>query len=805
MILTPDDLSEPERCLWQAASAGTLVDLQPDQPDADVAQRASWSDRYAIRAELLVELLTDAKTPPGTPRARAVKLRGARITGPLDLRAATLICPLELRHCYFEEPVSLQQAQAPAIRLSGCHVSKLAAAELETRDSLVLNEGFTATGEVSLAGARVGGQLYCDNARLHNPDGQALFADGLTVRLNMLCRGLASEGVVRLPDARIGMTVEFDGATLVNPSGKALSADRLRVGGSLYCRHGFTAKGEMRLPGARIDGEVSFEGATLSCPDGWALTADGLGVGGSMYCGEGLEPSEEPFAADGEVALAAAHIAGQLSLRGARLDNPKGRALSADELVVDRGMDCTRCTAHGEVRLYDARVGGTLYFTAATLAGPGKPAGEALSADRLTVEGSMFCADGFHAQGRLSLGGAHIGRQLVLDGACLESADGSALSAASLTVGQDMTCGVSGNDEKFTANGGISLVGARIGGDLRFIGAKLTHPGRDKLALLADGITIEQNMWFGNGSTANGEVALVGARIGGRLAFWDVTLDNQGGRALSGDGVIVERVLDCGKGFTAKGEVRLPRARISEHLAFEGASLDNGNKKALYLQDLSAPTLYLTFGYPPVGEVDLVGAHVRFLVDEQDSWPAAVRLRGFTYDSIHTKKDKEDVGVRARLGWLKRDSDGFVPQPYEQLAAAYRREGDEQAARRVAVAKQWRRRQSLNPWNWLLYATVGYGYRTWLAGLWLLALLLVGTWMFNSAYPAGMLPAKSPPLAFHPLIYTADLLLPIVDLGEQSAWRPQGEALIWSWVLIAAGWLLTTAAVAGLAGVFKRD
>jgi hypothetical protein len=84
-------------------------------------------------------------------------------------------------------------------------------------------------------------------------------------------------------------------------------------------------------------------------------------------------------------------------------------------------------------------------------------------------------------------------------------------------------------------------------------------------------------------------------------------------------------------------------------------------------------------------------------------------------------------------------------------------------------------------------------------------LLLVGTWVFDRAHPASMLPAKQPSPPFHAVVYTLDVLLPIVDLGQQSAWLPQGTALRWSWVLIGTGWVLTTAVVAGLAGILKRD
>ena len=48
-------------------------------------------------------------------------------------------------------------------------------------------------------------------------------------------------------------------------------------------------------------------------------------------------------------------------------------------------------------------------------------------------------------------------------------------------------------------------------------------------------------------------------------------------------------------------------------------------------------------------------------------------------------------------------------------------------------------------------------------------------------------------------------MLPIVNLGQKNAWQPQGAALYWSWALTGAGWVLTTAVVAGLAGILKRD
>jgi hypothetical protein len=103
--------------------------------------------------------------------------------------------------------------------------------------------------------------------------------------------------------------------------------------------------------------------------------------------------------------------------------------------------------------------------------------------------------------------------------------------------------------------------------------------------------------------------------------------------------------------------------------------------------------------------------------DEKRTWPEQLRLEGFVYDSI-----KAPDAIKDRLrSWLPRT--GYLPQPYEQLAGTYRREGNEQAARMVAIGKQRARRADIRGWtHWpsrawsvLLRYTIGYGHRPMLA------------------------------------------------------------------------------------------
>jgi hypothetical protein len=220
---------DPEQALRQAIATGALVDLRTGQHEADdPARGATWEEPRTVHAELLAELLT--QPVEGERRPRALRLAGARITGALDLEGAELVCSLLLHGCWFEEPVILAEAQAVAVRLPGCQVPALQAAQLVTRGNLELGEGFTAHPEVRLLGAHIGGHLNLSGATLANPDGPALTGDQLTVEQGMFCReGFTTQGEVRLLGAHIGGSLDFSQAALANPDGPALNADGLAV------------------------------------------------------------------------------------------------------------------------------------------------------------------------------------------------------------------------------------------------------------------------------------------------------------------------------------------------------------------------------------------------------------------------------------------------------------------------------------------------------------------------------------------------------------------------------------------------
>jgi hypothetical protein len=226
----------------------------------------------------------------------------------------------------------------------------------------------------------------------------------------------------------------------------------------------------------------------------------------------------------------------------------------------------------------------------------------------------------------------------------------------------------------------------------------------------------------------------------------------------------------------------------------------------LYLSLLHAEELDLRAAQPVSGGIRLRNAQVGTLDDDPAVWPGTIMLNGFTYDSIRPRQGGL-VPVAERLRWLDRDTVGYQPQPYEQLAAFYRRNGHEDEARRVLLVKQRRRRGTLRPpekaFGYLLDWTVGYGYRPWLAAIWLAALLAVGTAVFTAHQPHPLQGGPVPP--FNAFIYTVDLLIPIGAFGMRNAYAQTGPAQWIAYALIAAGWILATAVIAGVTRAVGRN
>ena len=502
---------------------------------------------------------------------------------------------------------------------------------------------------------------------------------------------------------------------------------------------------------------------------------------------------------DGTLDLRSLSVGTHLSLEDTTVRPAPGEAgVTAQSVAVDESLEATGLDCAGAVHLSNARVQDALVLREATISGPTS----ALQMSELTVGGGLYLGRGFSCTGMVNLCGASIGASVELLDATL-TGPGAGPGEFALHLGCAQIGGDIQAERGLVVDGPITLADTSVRGSVVLNGARLSHPSGTALA--AGRIHIGGDLDCQGGLTAHGTVDLCDARIGGslQLAAAELTAPDDSASALSANGIDVGGVAHLGRGFTAHGRIGISDATIHSYLSFSGAVLDTeAAEDALICRATTASALDLRFRDAPRGLVDLSRTKAVLLRDDPETWPASLILDGTVYDILRPTLHAEE-----RLPWLERDPDGFTPQPYEQLALVYQRHGWDAAARSVLVAKQRSLRPTLAPparlWSLLQDATVGYGYRP-LRAVWLLVcLLLVGSTLFAARHPAPV--GGGPYPRFQPVIYTLDLLLPLVDLGQERAYEPSG---IMQWVgivLIGTGWLLATTVAAGAGRVLRRS
>lgn len=396
--------------------------------------------------------------------------------------------------------------------------------------------------------------------------------------------------------------------------------------------------------------------------------------------------------------------------------------------------------------------------------------------------------------GPLLLTRARIHGDVDLTDTVITAPETEAISAVHLRAGGDMLC------RNLDVQGGFRLSGASVSGEFDLEGATLSNPGGH--ALDAYHVQITEDFTFHPGFTAEGRIILSGATVGAAIGFCGARLCNSGDIALEAVDVGVNRNFDLGEGLSVEGGIKLDGSRIGTRLSFRDATVTNPGGTAVSLRLAQARETDLRTRQPIDGTVDAGSAHLGTLYDAPDSWPADLRLAETVYDSLATP-----LTAPERLDWLRRGTDGYVPQPYEQLAASYRRLGHEDEARTVLLAKQRHRRAALplhrRLWGHVQDVTVGYGYRPLRAALWLLALLAIGTLFFTQHPPAPLEAGKTP--QFNALFYTVDVLLPIASFGQEAAFAPRGTGQWLAYALTAAGWILATTVAAGISRAISRQ
>lgn len=542
--------------------------------------------------------------------------------------------------------------------------------------------------------------------------------------------------------------------------------------------------------------------------------------------------------------------------------------LGGDSLnpVHERGVTLGGAWIAGELDLYQADCAVRLAlircnfdkvpnFRAATLpelvmSGSAVPG---INADRLIVKGGASLGDGFEATSEVRLLGAHIGDDLDCVGGTFANKNGTALNADGIVVKGSVLL-----RDGFEAMGEVRLLTADIGGALSCSGGAFMNG--NGFAFNADGVIVKGNVFLSDGFAATGEVRLLGADIGGDLYCSGGTFANGNGDALSADRMIVKGSVFLDSDFEATGKVRLLSADIGSSLYCHGGIFTNGNGKALSADRMIVNGDFFLLEAKITGAISLASVKVGTMTDDTACWASGGHfLDGFQYDRIAGPTDAE-----TRIDWLKKQQedhlkDDFSPQPWHQLIKVLRDMGHLHEASVVAIAMQNALRKAKkikgirNPLHWVYGKLAGYGYRPMNTVVAMAFVWLVMGFAFwagadgyaaigpanpvitsEALYPdAGQLCGHGNETGktrwtecagvpdeystFQPFIYSLDLILPLVDLQQESDWAPiaegptgrdllAGAILRWlMWFEILFGWTASLILVAVLGRLVEKD
>lgn len=506
------------------------------------------------------------------------------------------------------------------------------------------------------------------------------------------------------------------------------------------------------------------------------------------------------------------------------LDGSQFPGIEAPNLEVNSDLGLSRVRSSRTVNLTGAHLHRDVRLRGAHL-GHGDDQQVALAADHLAVDGSVTCDGGFEAAGTVTMAAARVNGAVRLNDARI-TADGPQQVAF---YGDGMTVGHDFNAAGLSAEGEVRLVDVSIASTLELRGAKLTNAGG--VALRLDRAEVSSSLYCDNGFTAVGDIAAIGTHVKGSVYLNRAELGrpapDSGPEGPQETGVALRLVrakidgdLGCWDGFVVHGTIDLSRLSVAGEFNLVTTDL-MGYPTAADLTNGRFATLAIS-GEPPVGLLDFTKAKTDFFRDgPAHREKGAIILDEFEYNSIQMTH----VTVEQRKQWLLRamdaskrkpggDSDGYLPQPYDQLAEAYRHAGNDYDARRIQLAKYRQRNHAtgwdrwyLKLWNVVQDVAIGYGYAPMRALIWLLGVYVFGVLLFR--YGAKPISITNAHLGFtlnNSAAYTLDLLLPASSLSERQIWQSgNGMGEVAAAGFVVCGWVLTATVFAAAARVLQRN
>ncbi|RZS37811.1 hypothetical protein EV193_105370 [Herbihabitans rhizosphaerae] len=284
----------------------------------------------------------------------------------------------------------------------------------------------------------------------------------------------------------------------------------------------------------------------------------------------------------------------QAKLAGATFDNCWLPGLLGKNLRSDNDISLIRSTVEGSpIDLTDGEINGSLDLTGSLL---DNPPGRGLLADRLVLAGALL-AYNLEVRGECRVPGLRTGGNVNFSGAKLYNPLGNAINGNGLHVGGNLLCGVDvESDQPFRSTGWVFIPSARVESDMSFRGAWLAPgevydvpPAMDdrRPTLVADRMRVNGNVELDRGLTSTGTLRLVNVTITGSLWLTDATVDVTDGeptpwphRALHFDGAEVHGDVDA-TSMTVIGQVRWIDFSVQGNLELDEATMRNPDDAVL--------------------------------------------------------------------------------------------------------------------------------------------------------------------------------------------------------------------------------
>jgi hypothetical protein len=511
----------------------------------------------------------------------------------------------------------------------------------------------------------------------------------------------------------------------------------------------------VRIFGARIVGQLELRHGIVDVP----LTLRRCRVEGTIRVDEAVTRSIDLTGSHiGRVRAEGARVRGSLKLADAVVEIPSGSAVSGSSSGVGSGSGSV-----GSV------TGEEIYALSSTPRTSARFEEGLLHLDEITIDTDLS-APRLRCEGTVSLIGANIGAVLDLYEARISRPMRVALNLGGATIGRQLLAG------RAVFKGQVRMPSASCGGVVHFSRATITDVAGT--ALTAEGFTSAGDGYFQRGFHAEGGVALIGTRFGGVLSFRGAHLGPaKSWPVLHCGGMQVSRGLYLNDGFLAEGEVRLIGATINGHLDLTGMAKE-------------------------CGPLTLYHASVATIRDNgPQTWPRELVLDGLTYNSFDPYLPAEQ-----RLELLRRQLHGYRAQPYEFMAAYYRELGHDEDARSILLEKERARRSTDRIRDRILGRAfdllVGYGYRPMRAVVYGAVIQVAASIFFFLDPPSQIRPDDH--VAFYPVLYAADVFVPIVHFGQSDEFQSHGIAAVVATVLPYLGWALGLSIVAGASRTLAR-